>query len=272
MLPTTIEALVIVALVLSPGYIFTQVARRIIAHIEEPTDVRFLLTIIAAGTAIHALMFPWTSLILDYYISRTLPEHRWAIFIWAVVVAFLVPSILGVIVGQLTLFSWVEKALDFVGLGYIDRMPSAWDFVMRKREANYLRIHLKDGKGMIGGSFASASFGSLDPKRADVYLEQAWQLDDNGTFLQPIADTRGLWIAHDVMAYVHFLQGTEKPHGEESKQQRQELEKPAEVGKHADPGYGQAGRPADRDGEALPPAPDAAARPRPEGQLNGDQS
>ncbi len=216
MLPTTIEALVIVALVLSPGYIFTQVARRVIAHIEEPTDVRFLLTIITAGTAIHGLMFPWTSQILDYYIANALPQHRWMVFFWAVVVAFLVPLVLGVAVGRLTLIWWVEKALDFIGLGYVDRMPSAWDFVMRQRRADYVRIHLKDGKGIVGGAFGNQSFGSLDPKRADIYLEQAWQLDDNGTFLKRIEDSRGLWVAHDVMAYVYFLEGADTPYVEEA--------------------------------------------------------
>lgn len=173
MLPTRIEALVIAGLVLSPGYIFTQVARRVIAHIEEPTDARFLLTILTAGTALHGLMFLWTTRILSYSMEHDLPRHQWEVFTWAVVVVFLVPLLLGIFVGRLTLLPWVEKALDFIGLGYIDRMPSAWDFVMRQREPDYVRIHLKDGKGIVGGVFASRSFGSLDPARADIYLERA---------------------------------------------------------------------------------------------------
>lgn len=214
MLPTTIEALVIVALVLSPGYIFTQVARRVIAHVEEPTDVRFLFTVIAAGTAIHGLMFPLTSYVLDYYVARTLPQHRWAVFFWAIIVAFVVPVVLGVVVGRMTLWRWVESLLDKIGLGYVDRMPSAWDFVMRQRRPDYVRIHLKDGGGVVGGAFGDRSFGSLDPKRADIYLERAWQLDDDGIFRQPIADSHGLWVAHDVMAYVHFLEGADTPNEE----------------------------------------------------------
>ena len=43
--PTTIEALVIVALVLSPAYVLIRISRQGIAHVEESTDVRFLLTI-----------------------------------------------------------------------------------------------------------------------------------------------------------------------------------------------------------------------------------
>lgn len=70
MQPTTLEALVIVALVLSPGYVFTQIARRLIAHVPEPTDLRFLLTIITLGTFIQAIAFPfWTSSILRYHLE-----------------------------------------------------------------------------------------------------------------------------------------------------------------------------------------------------------
>lgn len=214
MLPTTIEALVIVALVLSPGYVFTQIARRVIPHIQEPSDFRFLLTIITTGTVLHGLAFPWTSRILDYYIDRTLYENRWEIFAWVSIAGFLAPLLLGVVAGQLTLHPWVERALDYIGLGYIDRMPSAWDFVMRRRQPDYVRIHLKDGQGIVGGVFAGQSFGSLDPKRADIYLEQAWQMDEDGNFRQAIPDSHGLWVAHDVMAYVYFLEGADRPHEE----------------------------------------------------------
>lgn len=123
--PTTIEALVIVALVLSPGYVFTQIARRVIAHVQEPTDVRFLLTIITAGTAIHALVFPWTTRILDAYLSDRVSDRRWETYAWAVVIVFILPLGLGIVAGRLTLDCRVETLLDTIGLGYIDRMPSA---------------------------------------------------------------------------------------------------------------------------------------------------
>jgi len=42
-MPATTQALVIAILVLSPGYIFTHVARRVIAYIEEPTVGRLFL-------------------------------------------------------------------------------------------------------------------------------------------------------------------------------------------------------------------------------------
>jgi hypothetical protein len=250
--PTTIEALVIVALVLSPGYVFTQLARRVIAHIEESTDVRFLLTVITAGTAIHALIFPWTLWVLDYYLASDLRSHSWEAFGWAVVTIFVFPVGLGVLAGRLTLRRSVERVLDWAGLGYIDRMPSAWDYAIRQLRPNYVVIRLKDEQGTIGGVFANRSFGSLNPRRADIYLEEAWQLNEDGTFRQVIPDTLGVWVSQDEMAYVHFLRGQENEH---DPRLRRAANREAA---HSETGHGQARRPADRDSGAVSTAPGAA--------------
>jgi len=206
MQPSTIEALFIIALVLSPGYLFTQVARRLIAHIPETTDLRFLLTVVTTGTVIQAFAFPlWTIRILEYYFDQELAQHLVQVFSWMVIVCLLLPIALGIVVGRLTLLPWVDKQLDKIGLGYIDRMPSAWDYVVRDPKGNWVRVYLRDGQGVIAGKFSVHSVASLDPKRADLYLEEAWLLDDDGKFDQPVPGSRGVWIAHDVMAYVDFL-------------------------------------------------------------------
>lgn len=211
MQPSTVEALVIIALVLSPGYLFTQVARRLIAHVPETTDLRFLLTIVTWGTVIQAIAFPlWTINILTFYLDDELPQHVLQIFLWVVIVCLLLPVALGIIVGRLTLLPWVDNILDKVGVGYVDRMPSAWDYVVRNSRGSWIRIYLKDGQGVIGGKFGSQSLASLDPKRADIYLEETWLLNENNDFLEPVNDSRGLWIAHDVMAFVEFLDREEE--------------------------------------------------------------
>jgi hypothetical protein len=109
----------------------------------------------------------------------------------------------------------VDRLLNKIGLGYIDRMPSAWDYVMQQEAPRYVRVHLKDG-GAIGGVFAGQSCGSTVPSRADIYLEQAWQLDGDGTFLYPIPTSQGVWISHDSIAYVHFLEGSDTPDEQET--------------------------------------------------------
>jgi hypothetical protein len=184
MQPTTIEALVIVALILSPGYVFAQIARRFIAHVPESTDVRFLLTIITLGTLIQAVAFPfWTSRIVDFYLNDQIRRHDGEVFVWSVVVCFVLPLALGLLIGSLTLWTPVDAVLDKIGLGYVARMPSAWDYIVREPRGSYVRVHFKDGRQPIGGVFGERSVASLDPKRTDLYFlpgslatRQRWQL------------------------------------------------------------------------------------------------
>ena len=251
-MPTTITALIIVALVLTPGYVFTQLIRRVIAHIPEATDGRFFLTIISFGTLIHGLLFVWSTRILTYYLERSLPTHRREVFFWAITTMFVLPVVLGVIIGKVSTWRWVDALLHRIGLGYIDRMPSAWDYVIHAGRPAYVRIHLKDGKGVIGGVYARNSFGALDPPRGDIYLEQGWQLYDDGDFAQPIVDSQGVWVSKDVMAYVEFL----NREGENNGQQQPPA---ADQGRGDQTGLGQEGRPANRNGQQQAAAADTTA-------------
>lgn len=210
-MPTSVEALLIIALVVSPGYVFTQLARRSIPHVDDPTDLRFLVTAITAGVALHSLAFPWSSRILRFHLDDRLYDHRWEVVGWVTVVVLTVPAALGALIGRIVLWSRVDWLLDKVGLGYIDRTPSAWNYVMGQRAGRYVRVHLKDG-GIVGGVFADRSFGSTDPRRGDIYLQTAWQLDDKGNYLEPLPTSQGVWISHDVMAFVHFFEGADEAH------------------------------------------------------------
>lgn len=209
-MPTSVEAVIVLVLLVSPGVIFTQLARRSIAHIEESTDIRFLVTMITTGAALHVVAFPWSNRVLGFYLNGQLGSHRGELYFWAIVVVFGVPALLGALSGLIIIRPSVDRLLNRIGLGYIDRMPSAWDYVMQQEAPRYVRVHLKDG-GVIGGIFAGQSFGSTAPSRADIYLEQAWQLDKDGTFLYPIPTSQGVWISHDSIAFVHFLEGLDTP-------------------------------------------------------------
>jgi hypothetical protein len=216
-LPTTIEALIIILLVISPGYVFTQIARRSIAHIQEPTDLRFLLTVITAGFGIQAIVFPvFTRNLFTYYRADTLVDHQTEAYLWLVVVCFLGPFVLGALAGKAVAWRPIEKLLDIIGLGYTDRMPSAWDYVIRQKGSRYVRVHLKEGGRMVGGIYHTNSLASSDPKRPDLYLEQAWQLDDHGFFTEVLPSTTGVWIAHGVMEHVYFYLREDRPNAEET--------------------------------------------------------
>ena len=115
-----------------------------------------------------------------------------------------VPVVLGVLAGQILNIDAIDDQLDKIGLGYIDRMPSAWDFVIRTQESAFVRVYLTDG-GVIGGAFSSRSFGSSTSGKGDLYLEEAWRLDDRREFIRPLVGTNGIWIASSEISRIEFF-------------------------------------------------------------------
>jgi hypothetical protein len=50
-----------------------------------------------------------------------------------------------------------------------------------KRTPYWVRVHLKDQR-RIGGRYAGKSFTSHSPAPAEIYLEEVWNVDENGGF------------------------------------------------------------------------------------------
>jgi hypothetical protein len=191
-MPTTLEALVIVALVLAPGYVFSLFAGEVIAFARrEQTDTSALLPTITCGTIVHAVLSPWTLRVLDYYRSDTLSAHDGELVLWGTSLVLVIPALLGVATGQVSNIDMVDQLLDKIGLGYIDRMPSAWDYVLRKEEPAFVRVYMTNGQ-LIAGAFSSQSFASTTPGRADICLEEAWEKDADGKLIRPIAGSSGV--------------------------------------------------------------------------------
>lgn len=212
-LPTSIEALLIIALVISPGYLFTTVMRRSVAYAWETSELRLVLTTITAGTLIQLLGSPLgTITIVNHYLAGTLASNLSDLLRWALLVCVALPIGSGAFIGWLIARPAVDRVLEVFGLGFYDRTPSAWDYAAQEHDGVWVRIHLRDNQGIIAGKFGQDSFASLDPKRPDIYLQEAWVVDEHGNFVTPIVDSLGVWVAHDVMAYAHFLEGSEVPH------------------------------------------------------------
>lgn len=87
-MPTTIEALILIALVISPGYVCARFARDVISLTRDPGDLRFLLPAIACGTLVHIVIFPWSIQILDYYRHGILRDHSLEVVVWGLVTGF----------------------------------------------------------------------------------------------------------------------------------------------------------------------------------------
>jgi hypothetical protein len=154
---------------------------------------------------VHIVILPWSLRILDDYQQGALRDNSIQVVVWGLVVGFVLPIALGVGISQLAKRPRVDNVLDKIGMGYVERMPSAWEYAIRLERSAYVRIHLKDQVVPIGGRFAQSSFASTTPNASDIFIEQVWQLDEKGDFVKPLLDNWGAWISHDMISHIEFF-------------------------------------------------------------------
>ena len=68
-----------------------------------------------------------------------------------------------------------------------------WDFVFSQRKPYWVVVTLKDGK-KYGGRYDENSFASSSPSPDQLYLEEAWHVNEAGGFDRPKKTSAGLLI------------------------------------------------------------------------------
>lgn len=101
----------------------------------------------------------------------------------------------------ITPISWVciLKALRstaFVRAALPHPTAKPWEYVFGLRKPFWIIATLKDGK-KIGGLYGCESFASSAPAPEQLYLEQAWELNNDGYFERPRENTAGIMILAD---------------------------------------------------------------------------
>lgn len=82
--------------------------------------------------------------------------------------------------------------------------PDPWEYVFARREARWIVVTLKSGK-RIGGRYDSASFASSAPAQEQLFLEEAWVLDDQGGFTVPKDATAGVIVFGSEVSTIDFF-------------------------------------------------------------------
>jgi len=79
----------------------------------------------------------------------------------------------------------------------------ASDYVFSLGEPFFIIVHLKDGR-RIGGYYGDNSFAGLFPDSGHLYLEEVWNLDHTGTFIDAVPDTKGIVLKPDDYAFLEL--------------------------------------------------------------------
>jgi len=206
--PVTLEALAILVLFFIPGFVATQVYIR-----NDPTadasQPKYLLSVAVWAAIVHVLVFPATAGLLTE--RDSVLQHSDVFVRWFVLYLLVAPAVLGLVVGFLVRTRLVGSALRSIGMSIDDRMPTAWDYAFRPgRPGAYVRVYLKNRDVPLAGKLGKSSLAGVSPGSHDLFLEEAWELDEDGWFAQSAPATRGLWVAGDQIEFVEMFHGSDR--------------------------------------------------------------
>jgi len=80
----------------------------------------------------------------------------------------------------------------------------AWDEFFTRREPAWIIVHLHDG-GLVGGYVGDRSYTTLAPQSGHIYIEELWQLDDHGAFLEKIPSSKGALFRPEDYHWVELI-------------------------------------------------------------------
>jgi Family of unknown function (DUF6338) len=83
-------------------------------------------------------------------------------------------------------------------------VPTAWDSAFRTRSACFVRAKLKSG-GWVGGWYGKESHASAYPSPADLFLETAREMTEDGRFGPRVLQSAGLYLRMDDAEILEFV-------------------------------------------------------------------
>jgi hypothetical protein len=216
MVPTTGEALLVLLLAVLPGAMFTFGFERQAGAFGVTLADRVLRFVAVSAAFTAAYAWP-VYLARSALLSGDLDAPRFGLLWGSGVLGLGIPLVCGTTIGGLyasrrTRDRWRrlrrrlsparEARLLRAVLGP-DPAPRAWDHLFSERPTAYLRVRTTAG-GWLGGAFAEESYAGGFPQDGDLYLEEAWHVDEQGVFGQK-ALGYAVYVPAATIAYIEIV-------------------------------------------------------------------
>jgi hypothetical protein len=204
----TPEALALFLYFVVPGLVLVKVYDLIV-----PTNRR------DAGSAfLDSLVYSFMFLAVGIWPYLLLASYRDALYVWlyyglllllSVLIAFVVPTVAAVLYYRSRTRGFLEGKVP-------DPTPTPWDWYFIGKgpaasvDANtgkpvcYVRFHTKEGED-FGGYFGQYSLASSFPTAQQIYVEETWRLNEDGTFGEKVTNTVGGIVSLEECRLIEFV-------------------------------------------------------------------
>jgi hypothetical protein len=184
---------------LVPGFVWESVLHMFLRRREDRADrvwVRLL--------TLSALNYGFLSWLVYLLLAQVgVLARPWVAALAWFFIVFISPAALGAASGLLGQRTAVRRLLARYGIYTVHPVPTAWDYVFSQSAGSWVLITLADGS-TVAGVFSARSFASSEPSHRDLYLEQIYEIEDDGPW-QPVPMNRGVWIRGEAIRTIEFL-------------------------------------------------------------------
>jgi hypothetical protein len=202
-LPSTVVQLLLVVVAVLPGITYQFVRERGRGPVpgEAETGHR-ILRALTASVVLDSLYFA----VLGPRLAELLrpagyPARTRDGALHALLLLFVLPALVA------TLVSWRERRRL---RGRYRPTPTAWDHVFRDRGASFVRARLKDGT-WVGGWYGGESYATSYPQPPELYLQSAWRMAPDGSFVGRVEGTSGLFVRAEDIDILELLEPPSPP-------------------------------------------------------------
>jgi len=123
--------------------------------------------------------------------------YPWVYFIFYFFVFFVAPISWACLLWKLRNSKFFQKTIPHP-------VGKAWDYVFGLREPYWLIITLKNEK-KIAGRYDSKSFASSSPEPEQIYLQEAWLVNEDGGFERSRENTAGIMVLGSEIETIEFF-------------------------------------------------------------------
>lgn len=175
-----------------PGFISMKVYHLLIA--SGNTDFSKSITEVIAFSSINYASLSW--LIIIVYKNDVYANHFYLFISISFFIIFIAPILWTI------LYVRLAKS-KFLGKYILSPIKEPWDFFFEKRKSCWVIVNLNSGE-RIGGVYSDKSYSSAFPNKYQLYLEELWEVDTEGYFIQRKERTNGIIIFGDEIKSLEF--------------------------------------------------------------------
>ena len=109
------------------------------------------------------------------------------------------------------------RLLKLVGSSEAHSITSGWNELWSKQGASLVRATLSDGR-VVGGFYDEPSLAGYTEQTQDLYINERWELDEQGWFVKPAERSLGIWLPKESIVSLEIYDAEDSS----SKETRQE--------------------------------------------------